>query len=324
MHAFIIRRMGQALFVLLAVAGLVFLAIFAIGDPVATLASQDADAAELEAIARRLGLDRPLYEQFWRFLVSAFQGDLGRSFIYGEPALTVVLKRLPATLELAIVALVLAIAIGVPLGMYAGLHPNSAGGRSIMAGSILGFSLPSFWQGLMLILVFAVSLRWLPAGGRGEVGSILGVHSSLFTLDGISHLILPALNLALYKAALIMRIAMAGTREVALQDYVLFAHAKGLSRSRVVCVHILKNIMIPVITVLGLEFGSLIAFAIVTESVFAYPGMGKLLIDSISQLDRPVVVAYLMVTVVLFVIINLVVDLVYAAVDPRVRLTEAV
>jgi peptide/nickel transport system permease protein len=206
--------------------------------------------------------------------------------------------------------------------MWAGLKPNSFAGRAIMAGSILGFSLPNFWQGLMLVLVFAVLLGWFPAGGRGETVEFLGVQTSLLTLDGWSHLILPALNLALFKMAVVIRLARAGTREVSLQDYVRFARAKGLSPRRVILVHILKNIMIPVVTVLGLELGSMIAFAVVTETVFAWPGMGKLLIDSITRLDRPVIVAYLMLTVCLFVIINLVVDLIYAAIDPRVRLSE--
>jgi peptide/nickel transport system permease protein len=222
-----------------------------------------------------------------------------------------------------LVALVMAVCIGIPLGLYAGLRPNSVGGHSIMAGSILGFSLPNFWQGLMLVLLFSVTLGWLPAGGRGTTVDILGVPVSFLTWDGLSHLILPAINLALYKMALVIRLTRAGTREVMLQDYIRFARAKGLSYGRVVGVHVLKNILIPIVTVLGLELGSMIAFAVVTETVFAYPGMGKLLIDSIGHLDRPVIVAYLMTTVVLFVIINLIVDLIYAAVDPRVRLSEA-
>jgi peptide/nickel transport system permease protein len=203
------------------------------------------------------------------------------------------------------------------------LKPESWLGRTIMSGSILGFSLPNFWIGLMLILLFAVELRLLPASGRGTTTSVFGVEVALFTLDGLRHLLLPALTLALYKSALVIRIAQAGTREVMMQDYIRFARAKGLSRSRIVGVHVLKNILIPVVTVLGLELGSMIAFAVVTETVFAYPGMGKLLIDSINRLDRPIIVAYLMMTVLIFVFINLVVDLLYAAIDPRVRLSEA-
>jgi peptide/nickel transport system permease protein len=239
------------------------------------------------------------------------------------PAVEVILQRLPATLELALAGLLFSLLIGVPLGVLAGLKPESWFGRTIMSGSILGFSLPNFWIGLMLILLFAVELRLLPASGRGTTVSVLGVPFAFLTLDGLKHLILPAFTLALYKSALVIRIAQAGTREVMLQDYIRFARAKGLKTSRIVGVHVLKNIMIPVVTVLGLELGSMIAFAVVTETVFAYPGMGKLLIDSINRLDRPIIVAYLMMTVVIFVLINLVVDLLYAAIDPRVRLADA-
>jgi len=323
MLVYLIRRIGQSLLVVAVMASLVFLAVFAVGDPVAILANPEADQGELDAIAARLGLDRPIHEQFGIFVWNALQGDLGRSFVYAEPATQVILQRLPATLELAFVGLLFSIVIGIPLGIIAGLKPDSLLGRSIMSTSILGFSLPNFWVGLMLILLFAVQLRWLPASGRGDTVDVLGIPLAMFTWNGMQHLILPAITLALYKAALVIRIAQAGTRDVMLQDYIRFARAKGLSYPRIVCVHVLKNMMIPVVTVLGLELGSMIAFAVVTETVFSYPGMGKLLIDSINRLDRPVIVAYLMMTVIIFVIINLVVDLLYAAIDPRVRLSEA-
>jgi peptide/nickel transport system permease protein len=239
------------------------------------------------------------------------------------PAVEAILERLPATLELALAGLVFSILIGIPLGVLAGLKPHSWIGRTIMSGSILGFSLPNFWIGLMLILLFAVELKLLPASGRGPTVSVFGIPFAFLTWEGLKHLLLPAFTLALYKSALVIRIAQAGTREVMLQDYIRFARAKGLSQGRIVGVHVLKNIMIPVVTVLGLELGSMIAFAVVTETVFAYPGMGKLLIDSINRLDRPIIVAYLMLTVVIFVIINLIVDLLYAAIDPRVRLADA-
>ncbi len=250
------------------------------------------------------------------------QGDLGNSFVYGLPATDVILQRLPATLELAVMALLMALGLGIPLGVLAGLRPNSALGRSIMSGSILGFSMPSFWIGLMLILVFAVQLRILPSGGRGETVSFFGVKLAAFTLDGLRHMILPAFTLALYQASLVMRICEAGTREVVAQDYIRFARAKGLSPMRIVCVHVLKNILIPVVTIAGMEFGALIAFAVVVETVFAYPGMGKLLIDSINRLDRPIIVAYLLTTTLIFVIVNFTVDLMYAALDPRIRLSD--
>lgn len=323
MIVYLIRRLGQAALVMAAMAVIVFLAIYTVGDPIDILANPDADFAERAAIAQRLGLDRPLYEQFLTFVGNALRGDLGRSFVYNAPAVDVILQRLPATLELAFVGLLFSILIGVPLGVYAGLRPETFGGRTIMSGSILGFSLPNFWIGLMLILLFAVELRILPASGRGPTRNVLGLDLAIFTLDGWKYLILPAFTLALYKAALVIRIAQAGTREVMLQDYVRFARAKGLAPSRIVGVHVLKNILIPVVTVLGLELGSMIAFAVVTETVFSYPGMGKLLIDSIGRLDRPIVVAYLMLTVAIFVVINLIVDLLYAAIDPRVRLADA-
>ncbi len=323
MLVYLIRRLGQALLVIAVMASLVFVAIYAVGDPIDILASPQADQLERAEIARRLGLDRPLYEQFGVFVWNALHGDLGRSFVYNVPAVEVILQRLPATLELALAGLVFSILIGIPLGVWAGLKPHSLAGRTIMSGSILGFSLPNFWIGLMLILVFAVELHLLPASGRGLTTSVLGIPTALFNWDGLKHLLLPAFTLALYKSALVIRIAQAGTREVMLQDYIRFARAKGLKPSRIIGVHVLKNIMIPVVTVLGLELGSMIAFAVVTETVFAYPGMGKLLIDSIGRLDRPIVVAYLMLTVVIFVLINLIVDLLYAALDPRVRLAEA-
>jgi peptide/nickel transport system permease protein len=206
--------------------------------------------------------------------------------------------------------------------MIAGLKPDSWVGKGIMAGSILGFSLPTFWVGLMLIMVFAVMLGWLPASGRGDTVALFGIHVSFLTWDGLTHLFLPALNLALFKMSLVTRLSRAGTREVLLQDYIKFARAKGISNSRVIGVHVLKNILIPVVTVLGLELGSVIAFAVVTETVFAWPGIGKLLIDSIGNLDRPVVVAYLLLTVTMFIIINFLVDILYSILDPRVRLGD--
>jgi peptide/nickel transport system permease protein len=323
MAAFILRRLAQALFVIVAMLVIVFFGVNVVGDPIYMLISPEMNQEQIAETARSLGLDRPIWEQFLIFLQNAAQGDLGRSFVHGESAIKLILSRMPATLELAFVALVLAIVIGLPLGLYAGLKPESRTSRAIMALSILGFSLPTFWVGLMLILTFAVALGWLPATGRGATVSILGVETSLLTIDGLQHVALPALNLALLKISLVIRLARAGAREAALMDYVKFARAKGLSQGRIIGVHILKNIMIPIVTVLGLEFGSLVAFSVVTETIFAWPGMGRLLLEAITRLDRPVIVAYVMMVVVLFVTINLLVDLVYSALDPRVRLTEA-
>jgi peptide/nickel transport system permease protein len=323
MLAFILRRIAQAMFVIFAMVVIVFFGVNVIGDPIWLLVSAEMDQNAIEATAKSLGLDRPIWEQFFYFLKGAVSGDLGRSFVHGEPAIKLVLSRMPATLELAIVALLMAIVVGIPLGLYAGLKPDAKLSRTVMATSILGFSLPTFWVGLMMILIFSVVLGWLPATGRGAAASLFGWQTSLLTFNGWTHILLPALNLALLKISLVIRLARAGAREAALMDYVKFARAKGLSQKRIIGVHILKNIMIPIVTVLGLEFGSLVAFSVVTETIFAWPGMGKLLLEAIQRLDRPVIVAYVIVVVTLFVTINLIVDILYSLLDPRVRLSEA-
>jgi peptide/nickel transport system permease protein len=323
MLAFILRRLGQSALVIGAMVVIVFFGVNVVGDPVWMLVSPEMTQDQIEQTRVDLGLNLPIWQQFFVFVGNFIQGDLGRSFVHGESALKLILDRMPATLELAFVALLMAVVIGLPLGVYAGLKPESRFSKGVMAASILGFSLPTFWVGLMLIMFFSVMLGWLPATGRGPVTTILGVETSLHTLKGWQHIALPALNLALLKISLVIRLARAGTREAALMDYVKFARAKGLSQRRIVGVHILKNIMIPVVTVLGLEFGSLVAFSVVTETIFAWPGMGKLLLEAIQRLDRPVIVAYVMIVVVLFVAINLLVDILYSILDPRVRLTEA-
>jgi peptide/nickel transport system permease protein len=321
--AFTIRRLGQSAFVLGVMAFIVFVGVYAIGDPIELLINPQADAVERARATAALGLDKPLAEQFLSFLWGALHGDLGRSFVYNVPAIQLIFDRLPATLELAGAAMVMAILMGIPLGLIAGLKPESPIGRAIMAGSILGFSLPTFWVGLVLIMVFSVQLGWLPPNGRGETTLLFGVPVSFLTIDGLRHLAMPAINLAVFKLSLLVRLTRAGTREALLQDYVKFARAKGLTPRRVIGVHVLKNILIPIVTVIGLELGSVIAFAVVTESIFAWPGSGKLLIDSINQLDRPVVVAYLLVIVTIFIVINFVVDVLYSLLDPRVRLGQA-
>ena len=322
MTVFIIRRLMQAGVVVLLMSFLVFSGVFLVGDPVDILISDEADEEDRERAIAGLGLDKPFHMQYLLFLRGALRGDLGESFIFEEPALLLIVERMPATLELALFALLIAVVIGIPLGMLAGFRPESIAAKTIMSGSILGFSLPSFWVGIMMMVLFAVHLGWLPSTGRGPTSEWFGIEVSFTSWKGISYLLMPAINLSLFKLALVIRLARAGTREVVHQDYIKFARAKGLSGRRIVLLHVLKNIMIPVVTVLGLEFGGLVAFSIVTETVFAWPGMGKLLIDSIGMLDRPVIVAYLMIIVFLFVIINLVVDILYSILDPRVRLGE--
>jgi peptide/nickel transport system permease protein len=320
MTAFILRRSLQSIIVLLVMSLIVFVGVNLVGDPVDMLINPEADQFEIDRVIRELGLDRPVAEQYWYFMINAFQGDLGRSFVFGEPALKLIIQRMPATMELALFSLFIAISLGIPLGVYAGLKPTSKISRTIMASSILGFSMPTFWVGIILIMFFSVNLGWLPSTGRGDVATYFGITSSIFTLDGLSHLFLPAFNLALFKLSSVIRLARAGTREVILQDYIKFARAKGIDEGRIIRVHLLKNIMIPIVTVIGLEFGSLIAFSTVTETVFAWPGMGKLIIDAIYNLDRPIVVAYLMIIVLIFVTLNLIVDIMYSFLDPRVRI----
>ena len=323
MSVFIFRRLLQALVVIFVMTLIVFFGVMVIGNPADILIGQDCDGPCRAKVIRSLGLHLPVHEQYLVFLKNAVKGELGVSFKAGIPAIHLILQRLPATLELAFCAMFIAIFLGIPLGMWAGLKPDSPSGRLIMGGSILGFSLPSFWVGIMLMMIFAVQLDWLPATGRGDTREVFGVAVSIVTLDGLSHLVLPAFNLALFKLSLVIRLTRAGVREALLQDYVRFAYAKGLTNRRVILVHVLKNILIPVVTVLGLELGNVIAFSVVTETVFAWPGTGKLLIDSIDVLDRPVVVAYLMITVFMFIFINLVVDIIYSLLDPRVGLAES-
>ena len=322
MSVFILRRLLQSLFVLLAVSLVVFFAVYAVGDPIELLVSPDAGQAEREALIARLGLDLPIWQQYGHFLWNALHGDMGVSFVHGVPAIELILSRFPATLELVVVAILLTCTVGIPLGLVAGLYRERYLGRGIMAGSILGFSLPNFWQGMVFILLFSVWLGWLPASGRGPTVNVAGVPLSIFTPQGWSHIILPAINLAVANIALVLRMTASGVAEAQSQDYVRFARAKGIRPGRIVRRHILRNIMIPVVTVIGMEFGTLIAYSTITETVFSWPGMGKLLIDSVYQLDRPVVVAYVMLVTLLFVLINLIVDILYAVLDPRVQLTE--
>lgn len=312
--------MAQAMLTAFIMVTLVFLGLHLIGNPVDILVAEDATLAERARIIEEFGLDKPIWQQFYHFLVGVFHGEFGNSYVFNEPAFAMIVERLPATIELAVSAVLLSLIIGLPLGLYAGTKPNSAVSKTIMSASILGFSLPTFWVGILFIMVFSVQLGWLPSFGRGETKELFGIQWSFLTADGLKHLLLPAFNLALTNIAMVLRLTEAGTREVMGRDFILFARAKGLSPRRIMWVHVMKNIMIPVVTVIGLDFGSLIAFSIVTESIYAWPGVGKIIIDSISVLDRPVIVAYLFMVVILFVCINLVVDIVYHLLDPRIRI----
>ncbi|RZS79808.1 peptide/nickel transport system permease protein [Phyllobacterium myrsinacearum] len=319
MVAFIVRRMWQALLVIIVMSMLVFYGVFVIGNPIDVLISPDATQEIRQQIITQYGLDLPIWQQYLHFMNALIHGDLGRSFVYNMPVVELIASRFPATMELATMAILLASAIGIPLGIYAGYRPNGWPSKAIMAASILGFSVPTFWIGLMMIMVFAVELGVLPAGGRGEAVSIFGIPWSFPTATGLQHLILPAVNLSLFKMSMMIRLAASGTREIMLTDTIKFARAAGIDEFTILRRHVLRLISIPLVTVFGLELGSTIAFAVVTETIFSWPGLGKLIIDSITSLDRPVMVAYLMMVSLLFITINLAVDLAYAVLDPRMR-----
>ncbi len=323
MLEFALQRLAQALIVMLVISVMVFVGVYAIGNPIDVLISPDATQAIREQTIRAYGLDQPLWKQYLDFLGRLVRGDFGRSFVYNMPVLELIGSRLPATLELTLAAVIGATLLGVPLGILAGYRPDNVFAKLVMAVSILGFSVPTFWIGLVLIFTFAVQLGWLPAGGRGPTIELFGRQWSVFTADGLKHMLLPALNLSLFKFAMMVRLARAGTRELMLTDTIKFARAAGESEATILSRHVLKLISIPIITVFGLEFGSTLAFAVVTETIFSWPGVGKLIIDSIQTLDRPVMVAYLMLVALLFIVINLSVDLSYAALDPRLRTRRA-
>ena len=291
----LLKRALQSAAVVWLMSIIAFAGIHLIGDPIYLLVAPNASQQEIEEASRALGLDLPFHEQYWIFLKNALHGDLGTSFVFNQPAVGLILERMPATLELAVLALLLSVAIGIPLGMIAGLKPEGRRNKFIMGMSVLGVTVPTFWIGLILIMIFAVNLGWLPSGGRGPTTSLFGVQVSFLSWEGLKYLLLPALTLSLYKISLVIRLTEAGTREVATQEYVKFARAKGVYGARLMMRHIAPNVMIPIVTALGLEFGHLIAFSLVTESIFAWPGMGKLIVDSVLHLDRPVVVAYLMI-----------------------------
>ena len=319
MFAYTVKRLVQMVVVLWAVSVIVFLMMSFTGDPVFMVVPIDATDAEIDQARRILGLDRSLPEQYLLFLQNLLQGEFGRSYVFRQPALDLILERLPATLELVLVALVIAAVVAIPLGVFAGANPSNPISRLIMSGSLVGISLPGFWVGMMLIFIFAVELRIFPSSGRGETVEFLGIRTSLLTANGWHHIILPAVTLSFATLAIILRITRAGMMEVMRQDYIKFARAKGVSRRGVLYGHGLRNGMIPVVTIFGLQLGDLIAFATITETIFAWPGMGKLLIDSIYRADRPVIVVYLMLVALIFVVVNFLVDILYTMIDPRIR-----
>ncbi len=320
MIKYIIKRLLQMLVVLFVVSLVVFILTNYIGDPISMLLPEDASQEEIQQAIRRLGLDKPIHVQYGIFVRDILSGNFGKSYVFSRPALELIIERIPATLEIVITAMIIAIVLAIPLGVYAGAYPKRRSSKIIMAGSILGISLPSFWVGMMMIYIFSVILGWMPASGRGEAIEVFGMRLSIFSMSGWRHIMLPALTLALGNIAMLLRLTRAGMQENMRQDYVKFARAKGVSPKKVLFGHALKNALIPVVTVFGVRIGQLIAFTTITETIYAWPGMGKLLIDSIYMADRPIIVAYLMLVAVIFVVINFVVDIIYTLIDPRIEL----
>lgn len=323
MFAFVVSRILQAVPVVLVV-GLIAYAMFAfVGDPVTIMLGQDYTEAQRVALVERLGLDQPFFVQYAKFMGNALRGEFGISYRLARPVMDLIAERLPATLELALTAAALALLVGVPMGVYTGIHPNSVLSRAFMVFSLIGVSLPTFLIGILLILVFSVLLGWLPSFGRGDVVQLGYWSTGLLTWGGIRALILPAVTLGLFQMTLIMRLVRAEMLEALRSEYVKFARARGLTRRAIHFGHALRNTLVPVVTIAGLQIGGVIAFSIVTETVFQWPGMGLLFVQSVQVADVPVMGAYLVLISVLFVSINLVVDLLYYAVDPRLRVGAA-
>jgi peptide/nickel transport system permease protein len=323
MLAFILRRLIQAMIVMITVAFIAFLLFQYVGDPVVFLLGQDATPEQIRDLRRDLGLDKPFVVQFWHFLLNAVQGEFGLSLRQGAKVSRLIAERFPATLELALVAALLALLIGIPIGVYSALRRGTFLSQVFMTISLLGVSLPTFLIGILLILGFAVTLGWFPSFGRGDVVKIGWWTSGLLTPKGWHHITLPAVTLAIFQLTLIMRLVRAEMLEVLRTDYIKFARARGLTNRAIHFGHALKNTLVPVMTITGLQLGGLIAFAIITETVFQWPGMGLLFIQAVTFADIPVMAAYLCLIALIFVVINLIVDMLYVAVDPRLRVGGA-
>ncbi len=323
MFKVLLSRLGQAALVMLVVSAVSFVMFRYVGDPVATMSRENASVEEKAELRRSLGLDQPLVVQYGRFLTRTLSGDLGISYRNQRPVTALIAERLPATLELVIVATILSLALGIPLGVLCALKPDGVAARLVQALSLVGISTPTFVTGIVLILVFAVSLGWLPSFGRGQVIDLGWWSTGFLTISGLKSFILPGITLALYQLTLIMRLVRAEMIDVLSSDYIRFAKARGLPTRYIHFRLALRNALMPVITVTGLQIGSLIAFAIVTETVFQWPGMGLLFIQAVSFVDIPVMAAYLLFVGLLFVLINTVVDILYAVVDPRLRARSA-
>ncbi len=323
MLGFLIRRIIQSVFVMLAVALIAFMMFRFMGDPVNSMVAENATTEEREAVRERLGLDQPIWVQYGRFVARAATGDFGLSWRNARPVSTLLAERFPATAELVLVAAGLSLVLGIPLGILTALRPHSISTQALQLLSLVGISLPTFVTGILLILVFSVWLGWLPSFGRGTVVDVGWWSTGFLTLSGLKALILPSVMLCLFQLTLIMRLVRAEMMEVLRTDYIKFARARGLTNRSIHFRHALKNTLIPVITIFGLQLGGLIAFAIITETVFQWPGMGALFIQAVSFGDVPVMAAYLVLVSLIFVIINTTVDLLYAVLDPRLRVEGA-
>jgi ABC-type dipeptide/oligopeptide/nickel transport system permease component len=319
MGTYIARRLIQGIIVILVASMFCFIIFQSMGDPVITMAGKYATFQEREEVRRSLGLDKPVYVQYGRFLLNALQGNFGKSYVSRVPALGLIIERFPATFELVIIAVCMAFFLGVALGVVVALKPYAMRNRLIMAGSLGGISIPTFLIGILLIMIFSVYIGILPAFGRGETVRVGFWRTGLLTLDGIKHLILPAITLAMYQLAVLLRLTRAGMREVMTEEYIKTAWSKGLPPRKVIFKHALRNVLIPVVTITGLQFGELIAFSIVTETIFQWPGMGNLLLTSIYENDQPVIVTYIMMAALIIISANIIVDILYAIINPKIR-----
>ncbi|MBI3735922.1 ABC transporter permease [Candidatus Sumerlaeota bacterium] len=320
MLQFLLRRFLQSLLSLFLISLIVFVMMFAVGDPLASLLPPTATQKDREILREELGLNRPILVQYAMFMGRAARGDFGISYYKGQPVLNLILERAPATLELATVSMLIALLIGVPLGILAGARPHSWGARASMWGSMIGISLPTFWLGLLLMMYFGVKLEWLPPMGRGQTREIFSIRWSVLTADGWAHLILPGVTLALHHLAMLLRLVRSQMLDTLQLPFIRVARSKGVPERSVIGHHALRNTLIPIVTVTGVEFGQLLAFSVVTETIFQWPGLGKLLIESI-YVDRPLVIGYIIMTGIVFLGINFFVDLLYALLDPRIRLS---
>jgi peptide/nickel transport system permease protein len=301
---------------------LVFVAVHALGNPISTFINPASPPEVVQEVVQRLGLDQPIHVQYWRFLKGLLRGDVGNSYASSQPALTLIAEHFYATFELVLIAMTLAVVIGLPLGVVAGYRPNSWPARAVSGTSVVLVSLPSFWVGLMLITYVAIQNGWLPSGGRGPTTHVLGVDTNLASWESFRYAVLPAVNMSFFPMAMMIRLTRAGVQETIRSPFYKFARAKGLSEARIMFAYVLRASLVPIVTVMGVLFGVILAFSVVTETVFAWPGIGKLIIEAVRGSDRPVIVAYLLFTVLIFTVVNFAVDVVCAAIDPRITVAQ--